>query len=115
MPSFAMASFYTGNDLWQFINADKSDFVDLSVGQGYIAGVVDESDHKYFCVPDGVNAGQIRDMIKKYLENNPAIRHLPANQLITIGLKKVWPCHKRWWQWQWLFLLGGFFDGRFFG
>jgi hypothetical protein len=34
----------------------------------------------------------MRDMVRNYLTNNPAVRHLPADLLVLHVLKGTWPC-----------------------
>jgi hypothetical protein len=45
-----------------------------------------------YCIPDGVTQGQVRDIVVRYLDQNPTIRHGPAQILITMALKESFPC-----------------------
>jgi hypothetical protein len=48
----------------------------------------------YVCVPKGANYGQASDIVKKFLDENPARRHEPALQLVYESLIQVWRCTK---------------------
>lgn len=47
---------------------------------------------KYYCIPEAVTNGQLLDVVVKFLEGNPATRHLPAQILIWTSLKQSFPC-----------------------
>jgi hypothetical protein len=61
---------------------------------GYVAGVVDSLNQVVFCMPSTVTVGQVNDMIRNYLRNTPAERHLPADVIITRAFSAVFPCKK---------------------
>lgn len=44
------------------------------------------------CIPDGVQAGQVRDMIVAYIRRNPSSRHEHALVLVSWALREAWPC-----------------------
>ncbi len=88
----AHAFFKDGNKLLSELNNNSGTNVLPAIGMGYITGVTDALLGITHCPPDNVTAGQVRDMVRNYLENNPAIRHLPANQIVVSVLRGVWPC-----------------------
>jgi hypothetical protein len=88
----AHAYFKDGNKLLADLNNNSGTQIYPAIGMGYITGVTDALLGITHCPPDNITAGQIRDMVKNYLENTPAIRHLPANQIVSHVLKSVWPC-----------------------
>lgn len=88
----ASAYFKDGNKLLSELNNNSGTNVLPAIGMGYITGVTDALLGITHCPPDNVTAGQVRDMVKNYLENTPAVRHLPANQIVSHVLKSVWPC-----------------------
>ncbi len=88
----AHAFFKDGNKLLSELNNNSGTNVMPAIGIGYITGVADALYGITNCPPQNVTAGQLTDMVKNYLENTPAIRHLPANQIISHVLKSVWPC-----------------------
>ena len=90
--SSAHAYFKDGNKLLSELNSNSGSNVLPATGLGYITGVADALYGITNCPPENVTAGQIRDMVRNYLENTPAIRHLPAQQIVSHVLKSVWPC-----------------------
>jgi hypothetical protein len=91
-----------GNGLLQLCAADNQGEALLCTG--YIGGVVDgfrvypPGDNcksvaaSFYCVPESVTQGQIKDVIVDYLKNHPATRHDPSLGLIVSALKAAWPC-----------------------
>ena len=91
------AQMLDGNKLLDiFRKADTTgNNVDWGTSRGYVAGVFDSHSGVAFCVPPTMTLGQLADMTQKYLENNPAVRHLPAEAIIIYFLGKTWPCAKK--------------------
>ena len=67
---------------------------------GYITGIVDfsgssqvEANLKYgpLTTPPGVTAGQLRDIVVKYMKENPKYNHLVAADLVFIAIKRAFP------------------------
>ena len=90
MPCMAYAEFLTGNQLLQRIRSDE--VVERMVALGYIMGVSDARQSVSHCAGAQVTAGQTRDVVRQYLERNPANRDWSADLLITFALAEVWPC-----------------------
>ena len=82
--------FQDGNKLLQDLNSSGN--IDKAHAMGYIIGVVDTLNTYMFCLPHNVRAGQLSDMIRNYLNNTPAERHLPADVVIAGALSAVFPC-----------------------
>jgi hypothetical protein len=61
---------------------------------GYVTGVVDSLNQVVFCMPSTVTVGQVNDMIRNYLRNTPAERHLPADVIISKAFGVAFPCKK---------------------
>ncbi len=89
----ARAEFMDGNTLLGDLRGDTPSA--RSFGLGYIVGVADALRNVAFCPPDNVTAGQIRDMVRNYLDNTPAARHHTGDVIVTNVLKSVWPCAAR--------------------
>lgn len=89
----ANAEFFTGNGLLSLLQSNNT--ADKIQAIGYIQGVFDAHSNATICAPANVTAGQINDMIKNYLENNPAIRNRTADVIIRDALKGIWPCANR--------------------
>jgi Rap1a immunity proteins len=60
---------------------------------GYVMGVASSLEGSAFCFPAGVEKGQIVDVIKRWLEDHPELRHYAASSLITSALKERFPCN----------------------
>ena len=93
IPAMAQAEFFTGNDLLALIQSRE--VIDRMQALGYIQGVADANMNIVICPPDGVTAGQIKDMIRNYLQNILATRNRSADRIIQDALKSVWPCQNR--------------------
>ena len=59
---------------------------------GYIQGAFDMGAGAFFCPPNSVNVRQILDMVRQFLESNPARRHEPADVLVIDAMKTAFPC-----------------------
>lgn len=89
----AHAEFVDGNKL---LNQMKdSAYFNQGHALGYVAGVADMGLGVVHCAPSNLTAGQLNDMVRNYLENTPAERHLTGDTIVNKVLKTVWPCAKR--------------------
>lgn len=86
-PTIAHAK--TGNELKELALA-ASEFKE-GVFFGYVEGVL-EARFIEVCVPNGVTRHQAVDVVKKYLMDNPATLHQPADELVVRAVKLAWPC-----------------------
>ena len=95
VPTMAHAEFVNGNDLLSRLQS--SDYMDRMYALGYVLGVFDAGQHIRHCSPNGVgvSAGQIQDMVKQYLEQNPSLRNFSADVLVTDAIRRVWPCKSK--------------------
>jgi len=91
----ASAYMVTGNKLHDEMQKPSSDMTAWAFTRGFVAGVHDVQSEVKVCSPSSANLGQMADMVKNYLENHPAIRHLPADAIITHVLSTAWPCAKK--------------------
>jgi len=78
----------TGNSITDFCK--KTSGYEYGVCLGYINGVA--ALQKQACIPEGVKFGQLKDVVLKYITENPESRHKPANKIITSALAHVWVC-----------------------
>lgn len=85
----AHAEFYDGNKLYSRLTGQASE---NTAAMNYIMGVTDAFQGSVVCVPEGVTAGQLADMMKQHLEKVPAARHLGGSDHVLFVLKKAWPC-----------------------
>jgi hypothetical protein len=91
VPSLASAEFMTGNQLFSDMNGTT---MEKMYSLGYVIGVMDTITNATVCPPANINAGQVMDVVKNYLEANPAIRHYTADSLIRSKLENTWPCQR---------------------
>lgn len=91
--SIAHAEFLDGNKLLSHLK--DSGFFNQGYAMGYITGIADMGLGVVHCAPSNMTAGQINDMVRNYLENTPAERHLTGDTIVNKVLKTVWPCAKR--------------------
>ena len=92
----AHAEFINGNELWRHLN--DTNYFSKGHSLGYVTGVFDATRGTWHCPPQNggnITAGQAEDIVKQYLTNNPGIRNLPADVLISIALGQVWPCQNK--------------------
>ena len=88
------ASFLTGNELYRLCQSAERD----GLCTGYIMGVVDylnadrESLKKVGCVRAGVASDRVRDVVVKYLSDNPQARDLPAWGAVVHAVTQAWSC-----------------------
>ena len=92
VPCIAHAEFFSGNLLLSRMNSTET--VDRVIALGYVMGVFDALAGAIHCAPAGpeITSGQIRDMVKAWIEQNPGQRHRMADRIIGDVLKQAWPC-----------------------
>ena len=93
MPLVANAGFHTGNDLLRYINSSES--YEKTYAVGFVVGVHDSFEGEIICSGSNVTAGQLRDVVKQFLESNPARRDLGAAVLTMISLAQAFPCNNK--------------------
>jgi hypothetical protein len=92
VPAMAQAEFMSGNNLYKDMQGDALDNIHAL---GYVLGAADSAINVTVCPPEGVKAGQVYDIIKKFLEANPAIRHYSADTIVRTRLEALWPCKQQ--------------------
>jgi hypothetical protein len=100
----ASANFKSGTDLsmlsfaYDRVNAGRAnhvDYQDASTLMGYIQGVHDiGTDYRAICSPPSATAGQIAEVVIKYLRAHPEKLHLGGEVLISQALREAFPCKK---------------------
>jgi hypothetical protein len=89
----AQAEFKDGNSLLSLLKDPA--YFNQGYAMGYVVGVADMGLGVVHCAPPNTTAGQLNDMVKNYLENTPAERHLTGDIVVNRVLKAVWPCPKK--------------------
>ena len=90
-------SFWTGNELWTGICGPQGDEPACNT---YVAGVFDgantmdnyRNSTSLYCAPRSVTVGQLGDMFRKHLRDDPEHRDLYAGTLVVGMLVRAFPC-----------------------
>jgi len=95
----------TGNRLYEQCTSDQrsatywyDDAACTAYIQGFIEGATSFQElwpaetPKAICLPATVTAGQMRDVVVKYLAEHPERRHLSAMASITSAAMRAFPC-----------------------
>lgn len=101
----ASAGFLTGNELLSRLKDYRSGAITSMVtaagGAGFVIGVADARDgiidsgtELRFCIPVGATQGQLIDVVIRYLDRNPELRHYPAHALTTAAYSLSFTCSK---------------------
>lgn len=85
----AQAEFKDGNRLYSEMTGSQ---MNQMAAIGYVTGVADALMDISYCAPNNITAGQIFDMTKQYLEEQPQLRHVSADRIINRVLSRTWPC-----------------------
>lgn len=93
VPCFAHAGFDTGNELFSKMNDESQ--ARRMYALGFVLGVHDMLEGDLVCAGDNVTAGQLRDIVKKFLTENPSMRNRPAVILSGIAMAQAFPCAKQ--------------------
>lgn len=78
-----------GNEMLKHMSKNDASYSE-GVMLGYIRGIADNM----HCIPGEVTNGQTFDVVKKYLEQNPELRHQYMGVLVAKALNKAYPCKK---------------------
>lgn len=100
----ANAQFRDGNRLLSELESSSS--VERTNALNYIIGAFDtinevdmalnkDTKNFMFCQPQNMTAGQLSDMVKNYLKNNPQIRHMPGPEIVWQVLRIAFPCKRQ--------------------
>ena len=88
----AQLQFQTGNQLKE--TCDAQDPASSMYCMGYISGVNDSNSFK-ICMPARGTQGQMKEIVKKFLSENPQSLHSDADTLVFRALQQAFPCPKR--------------------
>jgi len=99
----SFAGYFTGNDLKKWANASERiargnasdvDYQDSAMLMGFIIGVADGTQGEMMCVPTGTSGAQLKAMVTKFLNENPATWGKDASLLVMYALVPDFPCKK---------------------
>jgi len=88
-PCFAIDGI-DGNELQKACESESN--ADDGFCVGYIIGAADAFLSVGFICSKGIQYGQIRKVVLKYLRNNPERLHYSANSLVGVALAEAFPC-----------------------
>jgi Tfp pilus assembly protein PilF len=89
-PVIANAAFLDGNKLLRYMKSSET--WENAMAAGYVMAISDTYQNEVHCAAPNVTAGQTRDVVKKYLENNPEVRDVGADVLSLVALSIAFPC-----------------------
>lgn len=89
----AHAEFFTGNTLYSRMLSDNS--IEKTMALGFVAGVHDATEGEIHCSGATVTTGQVRDVVKLFLEKSPSIRDMAATLLVSMALNEAFSCKKK--------------------
>lgn len=101
LPSVAHSTFTSGNELYEQCTVEKGTnlyFTKMAECRGYVMGFVDLMEDMQTvnkmssCLPVGATAGQIVDVVVKYLREHPELRALPGSTMVFLSLKSAFGC-----------------------
>ena len=95
----AAGSNLTGNDLLERCSASASaNPIQWGVCLGYVMAIADALGQGRplngvrACPPPDATSGQMMDVVRQWLERNPARRHLGGAPLVAAALQQAFPC-----------------------
>jgi hypothetical protein len=80
----------TGNELLASLEA-KEPGLQL-YGIGFVTAIADITRNTLQCSPAVSTYGQAKDVVIKYMKENPETRHAEAFYIVADALRKTWPC-----------------------
>lgn len=89
----AQAQIRTGNTLLDDLQSEN--VVNRMFAVGYISGVADFGNGGNHCIPNRATFGQMSEIIRKFVSENPEIRDISADVIVLGVLQKTWPCAKK--------------------
>ena len=83
--------FTNGNELLRDCEAEPG--VNSGVCYGYIRGIADAgSSNGQYCIPEGVKVIQVKEIVVKFLNENPKMLNSPNYSLVHEPLLASFPC-----------------------
>lgn len=91
LPTAAHAEWMDGNELHETCSTAAP--LDRAMCLSYIIGVLDGLRYlpQPLVTPKGATAGQVRDVVAKYLTDHPETRDLQARMIVKAAVVDAWP------------------------
>ena len=87
------AEFYSGNELYEHCTSPGQGW---SLCMGFVAGVFDTMRPLYTCKVkiDQVTLGQSKDIVLRYMTQNPQNRHATAASIVRTAITQAFSCSR---------------------
>jgi hypothetical protein len=85
--------YYKGNDLYDLCQQDLWGCTVFIQGviDGQMAAVMGTNRDVAYCIPQGSEPAQVRDVVVAFLTAHPENRHMMAGSLVAAALTQAWP------------------------
>jgi len=95
-PSMAAADIQTGQDLITKLNSTSLETADDHLeAMRFVGNILFAWEGKSHCKPPAATVGQAAAITQKFLNDNPALWHYDAANLVGAALGIAWPCPKK--------------------
>ena len=87
------SGFKDGNELYK--NCSAEDNVQQALCLSYVIGCYDTLEttvSNLVCIPDGIKANQLGDVVTAYLKTYPEERHYSASSTAIVAMIEAFPC-----------------------
>jgi len=93
LPQASWAGRFDGNALMARCSGPDPKLCEVYL-DGFAAALTQIApDVRHACLPDSVTSAQMKDVLLKYLRNEPEHRDWVAAKLTLHAFAKAWPCH----------------------
>jgi hypothetical protein len=96
----AHAAYMTGNELLRQCEGDVAQQIWCMAYIGavsdtveFVQAIEEFKQIKKNCLPLTAEVGQVKDVVLKWLRDNPTQRQGPAALLATLAIQQAWPCN----------------------
>lgn len=91
------SSYANGQQLHQFCQEERAASVEHGACYFYSTAVADVLattvvNNFRACIPKAVKSEQVRDVVIKFLDDHPELRHYAASGLVAEAISKAFPC-----------------------
>jgi Rap1a immunity proteins len=77
------------------VRESEDNFGAWSYNTGYIQGIADAHDRDAFCLPSNYRAGELSEVVVKYLNDHPTALHQYRGVAVGVALREAYPCKSR--------------------
>lgn len=86
-------AYLDGNKLYEYCQSNEFGCILYIQGvvDGQLAAISATTRDVAYCIPQGSTAGQVKDIVVKFLSDHPERRHLMGGVLVANALSNAWP------------------------